>query len=56
MTNCTKCSERPIVKNHMCEPCETAHVEWLKAEFSTEVLVDSDGFYTVYESGVKNDS
>lgn len=54
---CTKCQAKPAVKNHMCEPCEVAHVEWLKEEFSGEVLVDDDGFYTVYESGgLKNDA
>lgn len=57
MDLCTKCQAKPAVKNHMCEPCEVAHVEWLKEEFSGEVLVDDDGFYTVYESGgLKNDS
>lgn len=53
---CTKCEAQLIVKNHMCELCETAHVDWLKEEFSTEVLVDADGFYTVYESGGKDGS
>lgn len=55
MNLCTRCQAKPIVENHMCKPCESAHVEWLKEEFSTEVLIDADGFYTVYESGGEPD-
>lgn len=51
MTSCTKCTEKPIAKEHLCEECYVEHNDWLKEDFSTEVLIDADGFYTVYESG-----
>ena len=48
---CTKCQAKPAVKNHMCEPCEVAHVEWLKEEKSQPKL-DDDEWYTLYETEV----
>ena len=45
---CTKCTMKPIAKEHMCEKCYTEHNEWLK-ELSAPKL-DDDQWYTLYES------
>ena len=29
MTNCTRCTVKPIVKEHMCDDCYESHNEWL---------------------------
>ena len=47
---CTKCTERPIVKNHMCLKCENEINEWLK-ELPKSKKIDDDDWYTLYESG-----
>ena len=48
MTNCTKCTVKPIVKEHMCEKCYTEHCQWLR-ELSAPKQ-DDDQWYTLYES------
>ena len=48
MSYCTKCTVKPIVKEHMCEKCYTDHNEWLR-ELSTPKQ-DDDQWYTLYES------
>ena len=45
---CTKCTVKPIVKEHMCEECYESHNEWLR-ELSAPKQ-DSDQWYTLYES------
>jgi len=46
-----------IEKEHLCEDCYTAHNEWLKDLVSGTMTVkggieiDTDGYYTLYESG-----
>ena len=45
---CTKCTVKPIVKEHMCEECYESHNEWLK-ELSAPKQ-DDDLWYTLYES------
>ena len=70
---CTKCTIKPIAKEHMCEECYTEHCQWLRNQpqgirigdylaknhkFSKEDLekvVESDQWYTLYESEVKRD-
>ena len=27
---CTKCTAKPVVKEHMCEECYTEHCQWLR--------------------------
>lgn len=46
MTNCTRCTEKPIVKNHMCEEWEEELNEWLRPKPE----LDGDQWYTIYES------
>ena len=48
---CTKCTVKPIVKEHMCEECYAEHCQWLR-ELSAP-KIDSDQWYTLYESGVR---
>ncbi|WP_115883986.1 hypothetical protein [Jeotgalicoccus halotolerans] len=54
---CTKCTVKPIVKEHMCEKCYTEHNEWLRDLVSGTttvkdgIIIDADGYYTIYESG-----
>lgn len=45
---CTKCTVKPIVKEHMCEECYTEHCQWL-SELSAPKQ-DDDQWYTLYES------
>ena len=45
---CTKCTVKPIVKEHMCEECYESHNEWL-TELSAPKQ-DDDQWYTLYES------
>ena len=45
---CTKCTMKPIAKEHMCEECYKTHNEWLR-ELSTPKQ-DDDQWYTLYES------
>ena len=45
---CTKCTVKPIVKEHMCDECYTDHCQWLR-ELSAPKQ-DSDQWYTLYES------
>lgn len=47
MSNCTKCTEKPIVKENMCEVCYESHNAWLR-ELTTPQL-DDDQWYTLYE-------
>ena len=57
MTNCTRCTEKPIVNNHMCEECEAKHTEWLRdlvsgtTTIKDGIKIDADGYFTLYESG-----
>lgn len=57
--NCARCLTVPAVSNHLCKDCYTAHNEWLKDLVSGTttvkdgIKIDSDGFYTLYESGDK---
>ena len=44
----------------MCKECEAKHTEWLKQDIDPNKLtveltsnLDYDGFYTIYESGMK---
>src|SRR5699024_2518357 len=46
----TKCTDKPNVKEHMCEECYTEHCQWLR-ELSAPKQ-DDDQWYTLYESGV----
>ena len=46
--NCTKCTVKPVVKEHMCDECYTEHNEWLR-ELSASKQ-DDDQWYTLYES------
>ena len=48
---CTKCTAKPVVKEHMCEECYSDHNEWLR-ELSAPKQ-DDDQWITLYESGVK---
>ena len=48
---CTKCTVKPIVKEHMCGECYTDHCQWLR-ELSVPKQ-DDDQWYTLYESGAK---
>ena len=50
---CTKCTAKPVVKEHMCEECYTEHCQWLR-ELSAPKQ-DDDQWYTLYESGAKRD-
>ena len=56
---CTKCTIKPIAKEHMCEECYESHNEWLKDLVSGTTTVkdgieiDADGYFTVYESGAR---
>lgn len=58
---CTKCTVKPIVKEHMCDKCYTEHNEWLKDLISGAttvkdgIKIDADGYYTLYESGDNNE-
>lgn len=45
---CTKCTVKPIVKEHMCDECYTEHCQWLRELSSPKQ--DSDQWYTLYES------
>ena len=45
---CTKCTVKPIVKEHMCEECYESHNEWL-TELSAPKQ-DDDQWYTLYKS------
>lgn len=45
---CTKCTVKPIVKEHLCDDCYESHNEWLR-ELSTPKQ-DDDHWYTLYES------
>ena len=47
---CTKCTVKPIVKEHMCEECYESHNEWLR-ELSAPKQ-DDDQWFTLYESKV----
>ena len=47
---CTKCTIKPIAKEHMCEECYTEHCQWLR-ELSAPKQ-DGDQWYTLYESKV----
>lgn len=60
---CTKCTVKPIVKEHLCEECYIVHNAWLKlghkdlkakklAEQSYHKAHDLDGdnWHTLYES------
>ena len=47
---CTKCTMKPIVKEHMCDDCYESHNEWLR-ELSAPKQ-DDDQWYTLYESKV----
>lgn len=49
MSNCTKCTVKPIVKEHMCDECYAEHCQWLR-ELSAPKQ-DDDQWYTLYESG-----
>lgn len=48
--NCTKCTVKPIVKEHLCEECYTEHNAWLK-ELSGPKIED-DQWYTLYVSKI----
>ena len=48
---CTKCTVKPIVKEHMCDECYADHNEWLR-ELSAPKQ-DDDQWYTLYESEMK---
>ena len=48
---CTKCTVKPIAKEHMCDECYTEHCQWLR-ELSAPKQ-DGDQWYTLYESGAK---
>ena len=48
MNKCTKCTVKPIDKEHLCEECYTAHNAWL-AELSTPKQ-DGDNWHTLYVS------
>ena len=48
---CTKCTVKPIVKEHMCDECYESHNKWL-TELSAPKM-DDDQWHTLYESGVK---
>ena len=56
---CTKCTVKPIAKEHLCDDCYTDHKEWLKDALSGRTTVkdgieiDADGYFTVYESGAR---
>lgn len=54
MTNCTKCTVKPIAKEHLCDDCYESHNEWLK-ELSAPKQ-DDDQWYTLYESGDNSDT
>ena len=45
---CTKCTVKPIVKEHLCDDCYESHNEWLR-ELSAPKQ-DDDQWYTLYES------
>ena len=45
---CTKCTVKPIVKEHMCDDCYETHNKWLR-ELSAPKQ-DDDQWYTLYES------
>lgn len=53
---CTKCTAKPIVKEHMCEECYTEYNELLrdlvsgKTTVKDGIRIDADGYYTLYES------
>ena len=47
---CTKCTVKPIVKEHMCDECYTDHCQWLR-ELSAPKQ-DEDQWITLYESKV----
>lgn len=32
MSNCTRCMNKSIYRNHMCKSCEEEHNEWLREE------------------------
>lgn len=51
---CTKCTERPIVKNHMCLKCENEMNEWLKELPESKKTDDDDDWITLYESDPGN--
>lgn len=46
---CAKCTERPIVKNHMCLKCEDETNNWLR-ELAERKQLDGDDWITLYES------
>ena len=45
---CTKCTMKPIVKEHTCDDCYTEYCQWLR-ELSAPKQ-DSDQWNTLYES------
>ena len=45
---CTKCTVKPIVKEHMCEECYAEHCQWLRGLSAPKQ--DDDQWYTLYES------
>ena len=50
---CTKCTVKPIAKEHMCDECYTEHCQWLR-ELSAPKQ-DEDQWITLYESGDNNE-
>lgn len=48
MNNCTKCTVKPIAKEHLCDDCYESHNDWLRV-LSTPKL-DGDQWYTLYVS------
>lgn len=49
---CIKCTVKPVAKEHMCEECYTEHNELRDLSAPKQ---DSDQWYTLYESEVKQD-
>ena len=45
---CTKCTVKPIVKEHMCEECYTEHCQWLRGLSAPKH--DDDQWFMLYES------
>ena len=48
---CTKCTVKPVAKEHLCDDCYESHNEWLR-ELSAPKQ-DSDQWFTLYESEMK---
>lgn len=60
---CTKCTAKPIVKEHLCEECYIVHNAWLKLGYKDLKVkqleeqsyhkahdLDGDNWHTLYES------